>query len=1159
MKIKSFHNWPISGKIISIAVISILPILLIISFYIMPIFEEKSYDNKKEMMRSTVEVGHSVLKSYNDMVNEGKLTLAEAQKQAADELNKLRYSGKEYYYAYDFEGVTKILGSDVSKLGTNRIDLVDKKGNKFVREIISTGKDQKEGFVTYYYPKLGEEIPLPKLAYVKLFEPWGWILGTGLYTDDIEKEIAGYELKIYIAIAVVILLVLLIGYFIARKITNPIKQITQSAIDISNGNFSNRLVIDQEDEIGLLANAFNSLSETVADVDKEIGVLITAGNQGDLSVRGNSDKFKGDFKKIISGINNMLDAVIGPLNVAAEYVDRISKGEIPKKIVEEYKGDFNGIKNNLNTCIDAINALVTDTNELVNAAVDGQLSVRANASKHNGDYYKIVKGINDTLDAVINPLNVAAHYVERISNGDMPEKITAKYNGDFNTIVNNLNTLIDTVNTIFADMKRIAGNLADGNTKDRGKAEMFKGSWREFVNGINSIIEGPLNRMLLQADYFEKISNGNIPPVITEEWPGDYNEMKKNINQCIAAINMMLDDAAILAKAAVEGDLSTRADETKHSGDFRKIIGGVNNTLNAVITPLHMAADYVDKISKGDVPEKITANYNGDFNKIKNNLNLLIEAMTNAEKAADEISKGNLNNNISLRSENDKLMKALINMTASIQRMVADINKLSDAAVAGRLNERADITKHQGDFRKIVEGVNDTLNSIVAPLNMASNFLDKISKGEETSKITEEYRGDYNIIKNNINTCSGILMDILGDVEKVTNAALNGDLKYRSHTAKYSGSWFTLIDGINKILEAIITPITEGVSALEKMATGDLTVRISSQYKGDHELIKNSINTVADSLCSALNDVSEAIAATASASNQISSSTEEMAAGSQEQTQQTTEVAGAVEEMTKTILENTKNSSYASDTAKDAGEKAKEGGKVVSETIQGMNRIAEVVRKSAETVQELGKSSDQIGEIVQVIDDIADQTNLLALNAAIEAARAGEQGRGFAVVADEVRKLAERTTKATKEIATMIKQIQKDTENAVTSMEEGTGEVERGKQLANKAGDSLQEILEGSQKVMDIVTQVAAASEEQSSAAEEISKSIEAINSVSQESAAGIQQIAHAAEDLNRLTLNLENLISRFKLTQGQALKEVHGKSYAQKHLEHGSSGRRLH
>jgi methyl-accepting chemotaxis protein len=229
-------------------------------------------------------------------------------------------------------------------------------------------------------------------------------------------------------------------------------------------------------------------------------------------------------------------------------------------------------------------------------------------------------------------------------------------------------------------------------------------------------------------------------------------------------------------------------------------------------------------------------------------------------------------------------------------------------------------------------------------------------------------------------------------------------------------------------------------------------------------------------------------------------------------------------------METTRNSSSAAEAAKHAGTIAKEGGIVINETINGMGRIAEVVRKAAVTVQALGKNSDQIGEIVQVIDDIADQTNLLALNAAIEAARAGEQGRGFAVVADEVRKLAERTTKATKEIATMIKQIQKDTEGAVVSMSEGTAEVEKGKQLADKAGDSLNQIIRGSEQVVDMATQVAAASEEQSATSEQISKNIEAISNVTQESTAGIQQIAKASEDLNQLTLNLQELVGHFKL-----------------------------
>lgn len=321
------------------------------------------------------------------------------------------------------------------------------------------------------------------------------------------------------------------------------------------------------------------------------------------------------------------------------------------------------------------------------------------------------------------------------------------------------------------------------------------------------------------------------------------------------------------------------------------------------------------------------------------------------------------------------------------------------------------------------------------------------------------------------------------------------------------------------------------LKGMDKFANGDLTVQVNAEKDGDDvSLLFKGFNSSVSKIKELVLQITEAIAATASASNQISSSSEEMAAGAQEQSSQTSEVASAVEQMTATIFQTSKNVSQASQAAKQSSTTAESGGNVVRETISGIEKVSNVIGEASKIIEKLGSSSDKIGEIIQVIDDIADQTNLLALNAAIEAARAGEQGRGFAVVADEVRKLAERTTKATKEIADMIKQIQSETSVAVRSVNNGKDEAEKGRTLAVKAGESLSGIIHDSETVLNMVNQVAAASEEQSATSEQISRNIESINAVVQESAAGIQQIARASEDLNGLTNNLQGLINQFKV-----------------------------
>ncbi len=359
----------------------------------------------------------------------------------------------------------------------------------------------------------------------------------------------------------------------------------------------------------------------------------------------------------------------------------------------------------------------------------------------------------------------------------------------------------------------------------------------------------------------------------------------------------------------------------------------------------------------------------------------------------------------------------------------------------------------------------------------------------------------------------------------------------RKNVAAFTGVGAMIIIVIVYGISVLITrPLKAGVIFADRLAKGDFTVPdLNIKSKDEAGTLAGALNETKNELGrllgSAMGEVSGTATQVASASEELSATVHQMTRRLDEQTKRSAQVATASTEMSQTVVDIARNASEIAASAAGTLKTAETGEGVVRQTVSEVRMISDSVARSAEGITALGERSKQIFEIVDVIKDIADQTNLLALNAAIEAARAGEQGRGFAVVADEVRKLAEKTTKATAEVGEMIGAIQNETDRAVHAMNESQSRVEKGVSLSTEAGEALRKILESVRGLQSMVQQIASATEEMSTVSDSISSDIEMIADVSKEASGGASQIEEASNDLAKLSADLLEVTKKFKTT----------------------------
>jgi methyl-accepting chemotaxis protein len=492
----------------------------------------------------------------------------------------------------------------------------------------------------------------------------------------------------------------------------------------------------------------------------------------------------------------------------------------------------------------------------------------------------------------------------------------------------------------------------------------------------------------------------------------------------------------------------------------------MNGTLDAVTGPIRQAGLVLDRIARGDLPPPLAEGWQGDFAKLRDDLNTA---------------------------------------TAAIRALVTDVDLLARAGVEGRLEVRAELAAHQGDYRRVVEGVNQTLEAVVGPLGEASRAIEEISRGRIPAKDERPRRGEFETIRRSLNGCIDAVNLLVADADALVQAGVEGRLTTRADAARHQGDFQKIVGGFNRTLDAVTAPVIEAAGVLERLAARDLTARTDGRQRGDHARIQRAVDATGEALQQALVQVAAAVEQVSGAATQIAASSQAVAGGASSQAGSLQEVGTALDSVAASSRHAAENAAAADGLVRQAHGAATQGAASVAEMQGAMGKI----RASAE-----GTS-----QIIRDINDIAFQTNLLALNAAVEAARAGEAGRGFAVVAEEVRSLALRSKEAASKTEALIKE-------SVTQA--GEGEI-----MSRQVSGKLAEIAGGIGKVTDIVSEIAAAAKEQSAGIDQVTRAVAEMDKVTQQNAASAEESSSAASELNGQSEELAAMVSTFKLAQG--------------------------
>jgi methyl-accepting chemotaxis protein len=698
---------------------------------------------------------------------------------------------------------------------------------------------------------------------------------------------------------------------------------------------------------------------------QEIMRLLDASKEGRLNERGKATLFNGVQRELIQGVNEMLDAILLPIGEGNRILAQISSGKVDELITQNYKGDHEKMKLAVNNVAQVVQGLQKELARLVEASREGQLSDRGKPEQFQGAFAEIVRGVNTMLDAILLPIGEGNRILAQVSNGKIDELIAQTYKGDHEKMKQAINNVAVVLQGLQKEMARLTEASREGQLSDRGKPEQFQGAYSEIVRGVNTMLDAILlpigegNRILAQ------VSNGKIDELIAQTYKGDHEKMKQAINNVAVVLQGLQKELARLIEASKEGQLSDRGKPEQFQGAFAEIVRGVNTMLDAILLPIGEGNRILVQVSNGKIDELIAHTYKGDHEKMK---------------------------------------QAINNVAQVLQELHKELARLTEASNAGKLAERGHHDQFKGAYAEIVRGVNAILDAVIVPLNVSAKYVEQISKGDNPPLITDTYYGDFNLIKNNLNTLVTAMNEITSAADEIANGNLTVDIRERSAQDKLMQALASMVSGLTQTVSDIRTIAGEVSSASQSISTASI-------------------------------QVSKGASAQAAAAEEASSS---------------------MEEMVSNIKQNADNAQQTDKIANKSAKDALESGKSVLEAVAAMKEIANKIS----IIEEIARQTNLLALNAAIEAARAGEHGKGFAVVAAEVRKLAERSQK---AAGEINQLSATTLKVSEKSGEMLDKLVPDiqrTAELVQEISSASKEQDTGAEQINKALQQLEQVIQ---------------------------------------------------------------------------------------------------